>query len=288
MQPIKLILADGTELTGRSVGAVEAVGGEVVFNTAMAGYVETLTDPSYHGQILVCTYPLIGNYGVPAPRAPGAIESPYESDRIQVMGLVMQNYVDDYSHHAATRSLGEWLTAEGVPGITGIDTRTLTRRLREHGTIRGWMLPIGHDDELAKTRSRTVEMRSEVFQRVKPDGVSRYGDGGPSILLVDIGAKDNIVRSLVNRGATVIRAPWDADIAALAEDCDGVMVSNGPGDPADLPQVVAGLGGLLENYDRPIGSYSVDFLSKTPMSMHDTLFVRLRFNLKCTPPSRGK
>jgi len=252
MQPIKLILADGTELTGRSVGAVEAVAGEVVFNTAMAGYVETLTDPSYHGQILVCTYPLIGNYGVPAPRAPEGIESPYESDRIQVMGLVMQNYVDNYSHHAATRSLDEWLRSEGVPGITGIDTRTLTRRLREHGTIRGWILPLGYDDEQAKARARTVEMREEVFERVKPDGVTRHGDGGPSILLVDIGAKDNIVRSLVSRGATVVRAPWDADLAALAGDCDGIMVSNGPGDPEDLPQVVAALSALLENYERPI------------------------------------
>ena len=125
---MKLVLEDGTEMSGRAFGAARPVGGEVVFNTGMSGYVETLTDPSYRGQILVLTYPLVGNYGVPAPRAPGSLDGPYESDRIQVQGLVVQTYVDAYSHHAATRSLGAWLQAEGIPAITGIDTRTLTRR----------------------------------------------------------------------------------------------------------------------------------------------------------------
>src|SRR6516164_4166677 len=137
----KLLLEDGTEMSGRAFGAAGSVGGEVVFNTGMAGYVEALTDPSYRGQILVLTYPLVGSYGVPAPRALGSLDGPYESGRIQVQGLVVQSYVDRYSHHAATRSLGAWLDAEGVPGITGIDTRTLTRRLREHGTMKGWLVP---------------------------------------------------------------------------------------------------------------------------------------------------
>jgi carbamoyl-phosphate synthase small subunit len=252
MRHVKLILADGTTMVGQSVGPAEAVGGEVVFNTAMSGYVETLTDPSYHGQILVCTYPLIGNYGVPAPRVPGSIELPYESDRIQVQGLVMQNYVDDYSHHAAARSLAQWLHDDGVPGVTGIDTRTLTRRLREHGTIAGWLVPEGVDEDQARSRARSVDMRREVFERVRPTRLERYGETGPTILLIDIGAKDNIVRSLLQRGCTVLRAPWNEDLSGLAADCDGIMLSNGPGDPADLPELVAALRGLIADFDRPI------------------------------------
>src|SRR4030081_2436804 len=111
----RLALADGTVLEGCGFGAARAVRGEVVFNTAMAGYVEALTDPSYCGQILVLTYPLVGSYGVPPPRRPGSLDGPYESGRIQVQGLVVQNYVDAYSHHAASRSLHEWLLAEGIP-----------------------------------------------------------------------------------------------------------------------------------------------------------------------------
>src|SRR5690348_13048088 len=137
---MKLVLEDGTTLVGDSFGAPRPSAGEVVFNTGMSGYVETLTDPSYRGQILVTTYPLIGNYGVPAPRESAAsVAAPYESGQIQVQALVVQTYVDHYSHHAAARSLAEWLKTEGIPAVTGIDTRTLTRRLREHGTMRGWL-----------------------------------------------------------------------------------------------------------------------------------------------------
>src|SRR6185312_3601282 len=126
-----------TTMVGASFGSPARAGaGEVVFNTAMSGYVETLTDPSYRGQILVTTYPLIGSYGVPAPRDPASIARPYESGAIQVQGLVVQSYVEAYSHHAATRSLGTWLEGEGIPGLTGIDTRTLTRKLREAGTMK--------------------------------------------------------------------------------------------------------------------------------------------------------
>src|SRR5262249_14038607 len=142
---MKLVLEDGTTMVGQSFGGTRPSAGEVVFNTGMTGYVETLTDPSYKGQILVTTYPLVGNYGVPAPRPKGSVEAPYESDGIQVQGLVVQSYVEAYSHHAATRSLGGWLASEGVPGVTGIDTRTLTRKLREHGTMRGWLVPAEMD-----------------------------------------------------------------------------------------------------------------------------------------------
>src|SRR6266850_5698581 len=165
---LRLNLDDGTQVRGYGFGALTPVRGEVVFNTAMAGYVEALTDPSYRGQILVLTYPLAGNYGVPPARRPGSLDRPYESDRIQVQALVVQHYVDEYSHHEARRSLHEWLSAEGVPGLTGVDTRSLTRRLREHGTMRGSLYPSSMDEDDARKHSAAVDMREEVFRIVAP------------------------------------------------------------------------------------------------------------------------
>src|SRR3989454_12772215 len=174
---VRLSLDDGTQLNGRAFGALKAVRGEVVFNTAMAGYVEALTDPSYCGQILVLPYPLVGNYGVPPPRRPGSLDRPYESGRIQVQGLVVQNCVEAYSHHAASRSLHEWLSAEGIPGLTGVDTRFLTKRLRERGTMQGWLLP----SSMGKNDASAVDMREQVFRIVAPRGPVRYGEGKPTI-----------------------------------------------------------------------------------------------------------
>lgn len=249
---VRLNLDDGTQVQGCGFGALKPVRGEVVFNTAMAGYVEALTDPSYRGQILVLTYPLVGNYGVPPPRRPGSLERPYESERIQVQALVVQHYVDAYSHHEARRSLHEWLLAEGVPGLTGIDTRSLTRRLREHGTIQGWVYPASMSEGDARERSGAVDMREEVFRLVAPREPIHYEGGKLSILLVDAGAKDNIVRSLLARKASVIRAPWHADLAALASRADGILIGNGPGDPKDLAPLVAQVRSLLETYRKPI------------------------------------
>ena len=158
--PWRLELEDGTVMCGTGFGSRRVVAGEVVFNTGMAGYVESLTDPSYRGQILVLTYSLIGNYGVPAQRAAGSLEGPYESDRIQVQGLVVQNYVEQPSHHGATRSLREWLLAEDVPAVTGLDTRTLTRRLREYGTMRGWPAPGELSAAEAREATDVRDMRS--------------------------------------------------------------------------------------------------------------------------------
>jgi carbamoyl-phosphate synthase small subunit len=249
---MKLVLEDGTTLVGGSFGADRAAAGEVVFNTGMSGYVETLTDPSYKGQILCTTYPLIGNYGVPRPREPGSLGRPYESDRIQIQGLVVQHYVDAYSHHAAARSLGAWLASEGVPALTGIDTRTLTRKLREHGTMRGWIFPAEMEVDRAKRSAHTVEMREEAFRLVSPAETLRYPGGSIKILLVDAGAKDNIVRSLLQRGCSVVRAPWHARLGELAAECDGVMISNGPGDPKDLGPLIEQVRALLGSYPRPI------------------------------------
>jgi carbamoyl-phosphate synthase small subunit len=252
MSDARLLLSDGTAFDGRSFGARRPVAGEVVFNTGMTGYIETLTDPSYAGQILVMTYPLVGNYGVPAPRRTKSLDRPYESDRIQVQGLVVQHYVDDYSHHAAVRSLHDWLSEQGVPAITGIDTRTLTRRLRERGTMQGWLAPAHLTTEAAKADADALDMRQEVFHRVAPSEPITYGSGELTVLLIDAGAKDNLVRSMLERGVRVVRAPWHADLAPLAKQSHGVLIGNGPGDPKDLRALVAQVRGLLADASRPV------------------------------------
>jgi carbamoyl-phosphate synthase small subunit len=248
---VTLLLEDGTEVQGRGIGVAKPVCGEVVFNTAMCGYVETLTDPSYHGQIVVLTYPLIGNYGVPGARSVN-LARPYESDRVQVQALVLQNYVDAHSHHAARRSLHEWLVEENIAGLTGVDTRALTRRLRERGTMQGWLYPATMSAEQARTLASQVDMRDEVFRTVAPREPVRYGTAKLTILLVDVGAKDNIVRSLLARDASVIRAPWHADLAALAGQTDGILIGNGPGDPKDLAPLIQQVRSLLGSYRKPI------------------------------------
>jgi carbamoyl-phosphate synthase small subunit len=249
---VKLTLEDGTTLVGRSFGAPRTVAGEVVFNTGMAGYVETLTDPSYRGQILVMTYPLAGNYGVPAPREKGTLARPYESDGIQVQALVVQSYVAAYSHHAAARSLGSWLAGEGVPAVTGIDTRTLTRKLREAGTMKGWVYPAEMDLDRVKRTAAAVEMREDVFRLVAPAAPIRYPGGELEILLVDAGAKDNIVRCLLERGVTVNRVPWHARLEDHAATASGIVIGNGPGDPKDLAPLIEQIRGLLGSFGRPI------------------------------------
>ncbi len=216
---MQLALDDGTVITGRSFGADGGARGEVVFTTGMTGYVETLTDPSYRGQILVMTYPLQGNYGVPA--------GPFESARVQVAGLVVSTCAAEYSHHRAVRSLGAWLRDEGVPAIDGIDTRTLTRRLRERGTMPGVL-----GDGAAAIDPATVAAL------VTPPGIVRVGAGDARVLVIDTGAKETIVRALVSRGAAVVRAGFFEAWEPLLAEVDGVVLTNGPGDPADLGALV--------------------------------------------------
>lgn len=233
---MKLVLEDGTELSGTPYASNTSVAGEVVFNTGMTGYVETLTDPSYRGQILVLTYPLVGNYGVPPARDAGSLDRPFESSTVQVQGLVVQNYVDEFSHYSATRSLAQWMAEADRPLLSGIDTRRLTQKLREKGTMRGWLIsgPI----EEGKRAALEVDMKDEVFRSVAPTTVQRLGDGQPHILLIDAGCKDNICRSLLERGASVTRAPYHADLADLADQVDGIMLGNGPGDPKNLTELI--------------------------------------------------
>ncbi|MBK8252784.1 MAG: glutamine-hydrolyzing carbamoyl-phosphate synthase small subunit [Polyangiaceae bacterium] len=247
-----LVLEDGTTMHGTAFGKPAPVFGEVVFNTGMTGYIETLTDPSYRGQILVSTYPLVGNYGVPAARKPGSMDRPYESDHIQVQGLVVQTYVDHHSHHEADRSLSQWLADENVPGITGIDTRSLTRRLRERGTMLGWLFPEEMGLEEAKRTAKKVDMKDEVFRGACPNEPVHYKAGDLKILVVDAGVKDNIVRSLLERGASVTRAPYHARLAELALGADGILIGNGPGDPKDLKPLIEQVRMLLGSYRKPI------------------------------------
>jgi carbamoyl-phosphate synthase small subunit len=210
-----LYLKDGTKFLGKSFGSDAATSGEVVFSTGMTGYVESLTDPSYAGQILVCTFPLLGNYGVPD-------ENVFESTKIQVSGLIVSEYSDAYSHADAKLSLSTWLKRSGVPAITGIDTRALTKKLREHGVMLGALSE--------KKPVRFIDPNKEnLVAQVSPKEVQTYGTGKKKIVLVDCGAKENIVRSLVARGATVVRVPWDYDFTKL--EYDGLLLSNGPGDP---------------------------------------------------------
>ena len=231
----RLILEDGTTFTGYSIGAETATTGEVVFNTAMTGYPESLTDPSYSGQILVSTYPLVGNYGVPQKESEYGLLKFFESDRIHVKGLVISDYSFEYSHWNAGESLGEWLRENGVPGIWGIDTRQLTKIIRERGVMLGKIVVEGSAEPAAFDDPNLRNLAAEV----STPQVETYGDGPMKIVLVDCGCKYNIIRCLLSRGATVIRVPWDYDFTAL--DYDGVMLSNGPGDPQQCTATISNI-----------------------------------------------
>lgn len=220
----KLILEDGMEFIGKSFGAENSVAGEVVFYTAMTGYPESLTDPSYTGQILVSTYPMIGNYGVPTDRLENGIHRHYESDKVHITGLIISDYSFEYSHWNAVKSLGDWLKEWNVPGLFDIDTRALTKILREKGSMLG---KIEFEDEPIDFYDPNKENLVAIAGTQKKEV---YGNGEHKVVLVDCGVKYNIIRCLIDRGATVIRVPWDYDFSG--EDYDGVFLSNGPGDPA--------------------------------------------------------
>ena len=220
----RLVLEDGSEFHGTLFGATRPVGGEVVFNTGMVGYPESLTDPSYSGQILVLTYPHVGNYGVPAEERDGlGLQRWFESERIQVEGLAVCSLSSDTTHWSAERSLDEWMKKEGVPGLQGVDTRAIAKRIRDNGAMLGKILPEGQEVPWRDPNHSNLVAGVSVTEPVS------YGTDGPRIVLVDTGVKANIVRSLVRGGARVLRVPWDHDF--FDEDFDGLFLSNGPGDP---------------------------------------------------------
>lgn len=246
MREAKLILSDGSEFCGWSFGYDADTVGEVVFNTAMTGYPESLTDPSYAGQILVTTYPLVGNYGVPDTGVGhNGLPLFLESSRIHVKALVAADYSERYSHWNAKESLADWLKRERIPAVTGIDTRRLTKILREHGVMRGRI----------ETRPRSLSGAEAVHCQAdygsvnwveqvschevvtyKPASMAAAGSSPvtshsspPRVVLVDCGVKANIIRCLLRRGVEVVRVPWDYDFNQLA--FDGLFLANGPGDP---------------------------------------------------------
>ena len=229
--PIQLILEDGSVFIGISFGYQGVAAGEVVFNTAMTGYPENLTDPSYYGQILVSTYPLIGNYGVPDLMRENGMLRNFESEKIQVSGLIIADYSFAYSHWNASNSLSEWLISGKIPGIFGIDTRSLTKRLREKGTMLG---KIVFDDADIPFYDPNID---NLVAKVSTPEPITYGSGRYRIGLVDCGVKNNIIRCLIKRDATVVKLPWDYDFTT--EQLDGIVLSNGPGDPQQCQATIA-------------------------------------------------
>ena len=227
MKNVTLVLEDVTKFHGQSFGYDQPVAGEVVFNTAMMGYPESLTDPSYAGQLMTLTYPLVGNYGVPPFSVePDGLATFMESDKIYASAIIVADYSEKYSHWNAVESLASWLKREHVPGITGIDTRQLTKVLREHGVMMGKII---FDDEPDNIPTAEYEGVNWV-DRVSCKDIIRYNEGaGKKVVLVDCGVKNNSIRCLVNRGVEVIRVPWNYDYTSM--DFDGLFLGNGPGDP---------------------------------------------------------
>src|SRR3989338_3894215 len=220
---IKLMLKDGSEYEALSFGADKSVAGEVVFATGMAGYPEALTDPSFAGQILVLTYPLIGNYGVPA-------EAELESKKVQVAGLIVANYIDTPSHHTSKMTLGAWLRQSGVPLLEVKDTREITQKLREQGVMLGKIV-FGRENIPFYNPNR-----ANLVAQVSAKKIQMYGTAGPTVILIDCGAKLNIVRRLAARGLRVAVVPWDTDVTRLPFPFLAVIISNGPGPPKKPPR----------------------------------------------------
>ncbi|MBF6598432.1 MAG: glutamine-hydrolyzing carbamoyl-phosphate synthase small subunit [Fermentimonas sp.] len=271
--PMRLILENGMVFKGQSFGAERPSSGEVVFSTAMAGYPESLTDPSFKGQILLLTYPIIGNYGVPANSETNGISDFFESNRIHASGLVVQDYTPQYSHWNAVGSLGNWLKDENVPGIFGIDTRKLTKIIRENGSLLGKIVidldsngsevdnlydqfhDNLHDDNGNKHGNEPSNVdfynpdNYNLVAEVSCNEVVEYGNGDKKVVLVDCGTKLNIIRELVKEGLKVVRVPWDYDFNTI--EYDGVVISNGPGNPEYCGITVDNIRQAMQK-DRPI------------------------------------
>lgn len=228
MKEAILHLKNGLEFQGYSFGYEYPSDGEVVFNTAMVGYPESLTDPSYSGQILCITFPLVGNYGVPENEIINGISLNYESEKIHVKGVIVSDYSFNYSHWNAVKSLDEWLKEHKVPGIYGVDTRELTKILRDNGSMLGSITPRGfnlNQNLYDPSKDNQVDMVSckEVIN------YGSKGKGSKKVVLMDCGVKHAILKCLISRDVELIRVPWDFDFTEM--EYDGLFISNGPGDP---------------------------------------------------------
>ncbi len=231
----KLFLSDGTKIEGTSYGHHQSVAGEVVFATGMVGYPEALTDPSFKGQILVLTYPILGSYGIPDKNL-------WESDRIQVAGLIVSDYIDTPSHFQSTMTLGQWFQNEEVPLLEIKETRFLTQKIREEGSMLGKIV-------IEKEVADYDPNLDNLVAQVSPKAVTTQGSGEKTIILLDCGAKENIKRCFLKRGVRVIHAPWDFDPFDKnnKEKFDALFISNGPGDPKLADKTIATVKKALEN-----------------------------------------
>ena len=229
---VKLVLEDGSVFEGESFGTEKSISGEVVFNTGMVGYNETLTDPSYSGQLLVLTYPLIGNYGVPDNEMDKfMLPKHFESEKMHLSALIVSENVSKYDHWNAKKSLSQWMEENNVTGIQKVDTRQLTKKLREKGVMLGKIVNANDSIEFKDPNSKNLVAEVSTKER------KVYNKGGQKkVVVVDCGVKNNILRMLCQRGCEVIRVPWDHNIET--EEFDGLLISNGPGDPKMIPATV--------------------------------------------------
>lgn len=237
-----LILENGIIVSGISFGFEKNVSGEVVFNTGMTGYPESFTDPSYYGQILTMTYPLIGNYGVPPLTQQNGLSLFLESEKIQIRGLIVSSYIEENTHWQSKESLSSWLKMNKIPALSGIDTRSLTKILRECGVMKG----IITFKPLDKPRNISGFIFSDIYKDnlvpyVSCKKITKYGKGNLKILFIDCGLKNNQIRMLLTYDTTIIRVPWDYDPfnAENPVKFDTIFISNGPGDAHNMPKTIA-------------------------------------------------
>ncbi|KAL8733256.1 MAG: hypothetical protein Q9166_002273 [cf. Caloplaca sp. 2 TL-2023] len=247
-------IRDGPVFNGKSFGAKSNISGEAVFSTSLVGYPESLTDPSYRGQILVFTQPLIGNYGIPsAARDKNGLLRYFESPNLQAAGVVVADVAEQYSHWTAVKSLGEWCAEEGVPAVSGVDTRAIVTYLREQGSSLA-RITIGEeydaDEDEAFVDPEQINLVHKVSTKA-PFHVSS-GAGDFHVAVIDCGVKENILRSLVCRGASVTAFPYDYPIHKVAHHFDGIFISNGPGDPTHCTDTVYHLRRLMDSSQVPV------------------------------------
>ncbi len=250
-----LILEDGTFFLGKGFGASQKLTGEVVFSTSMVGYPEALTDPSYKGQILALTYPLVGNYGVPPYDLNLGLPQYFESEHIQTSGLIVHELCEKPYHWASTRTLDKWLQDENIPGISGVDTRRLTKKLRTHGVMLGIIKVCDEDEELdinallnEATNIPDPNLIDLVEKVCVKDPVQYNIQGKTTTVLIDCGVKNNIIRNLLRRGINVVRVPYDMSAKEiLSYNPTGVFISNGPGDPKRCSKTIETVRELVES-----------------------------------------
>ena len=247
-------IRDGPIFHGKSFGAKSNISGEAVFTTSLVGYPESLTDPSYRGQILVFTQPLIGNYGVPSSsRDDRGLLKYFESPNIQATGVVVADIAEQYSHWTAVESLGDWCAREGVPAISGVDTRAIVTYLREQGSSLA-RLTIGEEYDADQDEAFVDPEQINLVRKVSRKTPLHIEAANPTahVAVIDCGVKENILRSLVSRGASVTVFPFDYPIHQVAHHFDGIFISNGPGDPTHCQDTVYNLRQVMESSQVPI------------------------------------